>query len=132
MPFSEPGASDRFTPLSDAYLADETALIAQLVEVANISDNANDDIQSLATILTRGLLEDAHRLSAVDSFLSEYELSSQEGVLLMRLAESLLRTPDTGTTAYLLRDKIAAGRWWPHMSAPHALVTLGTPAARLA
>ncbi|MEM9225570.1 MAG: L-glutamate gamma-semialdehyde dehydrogenase [Pseudomonadota bacterium] len=132
MPFSEPGASDRLTPLSDAYLADETALIGQLIEAANISNSANDDIQSLATILTRGLLEDAHRLSAVDAFLSEYELSSQEGVLLMRLAESLVRTPDTGTAAYLLRDKITAGRWWPHRSAPHALVKLGTLGLSLA
>ncbi|MEO0450336.1 MAG: L-glutamate gamma-semialdehyde dehydrogenase, partial [Pseudomonadota bacterium] len=55
-----------------------------------------------------------------------YSLSSQEGILLMRLAESLVRTPDPATASYLLRDKINAGTWRPHLRASHGFVKLGT------
>ena len=132
MPFSTHGSTDRFKPLNDAYLTDETDLVTRLAEAVNLIPGAHQDVQSLASKLTHGLLDDARHLSAVDAFLNEYELSSQEGVLLMRLAESLMRTPDANTASYLLRDKIAAGTWRPHMSASHSLVKLGTLGLSLA
>jgi RHH-type proline utilization regulon transcriptional repressor/proline dehydrogenase/delta 1-pyrroline-5-carboxylate dehydrogenase len=42
----------------------------------------------------------------MQSFLREYDLSSQEGVLLMCVAEALLRIPDAATADKLIRDKL--------------------------
>ena len=46
----------------------------------------------------------------LDAFLQEYELSSREGVVLMCLAEALLRMPDADTADRLIRDKIGRRR----------------------
>lgn len=126
MPFSEIHQSTNSEMLSSAHLCDETKLTASLAKIANLSASATSETQTTAADLTRTLIEDAKRPSAVDAFLNEYTLSSEEGVLLMRLAESLVRTPDSATAAYLLRDKLAAGTWLPHLSARHGLVKLGT------
>jgi RHH-type proline utilization regulon transcriptional repressor/proline dehydrogenase/delta 1-pyrroline-5-carboxylate dehydrogenase len=46
-----------------------------------------------------------------EAFLQRYNLSTREGVVLMCLAEALLRIPDTETADALIRDKLAGGRW---------------------
>jgi RHH-type proline utilization regulon transcriptional repressor/proline dehydrogenase/delta 1-pyrroline-5-carboxylate dehydrogenase len=46
--------------------------------------------------------------------MQEYALSTQEGVVLMCLAESLLRVPDAATADKLIRDKIGSGNWDSH------------------
>ena len=51
----------------------------------------------------------------VQGLIREYDLSSQEGVALMCLAEALLRIPDTATRDALIRDKIASGNWQGHI-----------------
>ncbi|MCZ6559919.1 MAG: bifunctional proline dehydrogenase/L-glutamate gamma-semialdehyde dehydrogenase PutA, partial [Gammaproteobacteria bacterium] len=43
------------------------------------------------------------------------DLSSQEGVVLMCLAEALLRIPDAETADRLIADKISAGNWKDHL-----------------
>jgi RHH-type proline utilization regulon transcriptional repressor/proline dehydrogenase/delta 1-pyrroline-5-carboxylate dehydrogenase len=48
---------------------------------------------------------------AVESFMREYDLSSEEGVLLMCVAEALLRIPDTATADKLIRDKLGEADW---------------------
>ena len=47
----------------------------------------------------------------VASLMNKYRLSTEEGVVLMCLAEALLRVPDSDTANALIRDKIA-GRGW--------------------
>ena len=47
---------------------------------------------------------------ALDAFLREYSLASREGVILMCLAEALLRIPDGETADRLIADKIPARR----------------------
>src|SRR5688572_2723472 len=51
----------------------------------------------------------------MQSFLHEYDLSSQEGVLLMCVAEALLRIPDAATADKLIRDKLSQGDWERHV-----------------
>ncbi|MBF0871992.1 bifunctional proline dehydrogenase/L-glutamate gamma-semialdehyde dehydrogenase PutA [Gluconobacter japonicus] len=52
----------------------------------------------------------------VQDLVQEYDLSSQEGVALMCLAEALLRIPDLPTRDALIRDKIGNGQWHEHIS----------------
>ena len=52
--------------------------------------------------------------SGLDAFLLQYSLSSREGVILLCLAESLLRIPDADTADRLIAEKIRAGDWGAH------------------
>ena len=54
-------------------------------------------------------------LGGVDSFLAEYGLSSEEGVLLLCLAEALLRIPDAATADRLIAGTIGTGDWERHV-----------------
>jgi len=59
--------------------------------------------------------------SGLDAFLREYHLASPEGVILMCLAEALLRIPDAHTADRLIADKIAAGAWEDHLGDSESL-----------
>ena len=45
----------------------------------------------------------------------EYGLTSEEGIILMCLAEALLRIPDKDTADALIAEKIGGGRWEKHL-----------------
>ena len=45
----------------------------------------------------------------------QYDLSSEEGVLLMCVAEALLRIPDSATADKLIRDKLGEADWKKHI-----------------
>ena len=51
----------------------------------------------------------------VEAFMREYDLSSEEGVLLMCVAEALLRIPDQDTANKLIRDKLGDADWDAHV-----------------
>ena len=53
--------------------------------------------------------------NAFEKLMHEYDLSSNEGVVLMCLAEALLRIPDTQTINDLIEDKIPLGDWKDHI-----------------
>ncbi len=64
---------------------------------------------------------------AVQGLVREYDLSSQEGIALMCLAEALLRIPDMATRDALIRDKIADGDWRAHVGrSPSLFVNAAT------
>ena len=58
----------------------------------------------------------------VEAFLHEYGLSTPEGVMLMCLAEALLRIPDPETADRLIRDKLGAGDWAGHLGRSGSLL----------
>ena len=53
--------------------------------------------------------------------MQEYDLSNQEGVLLMCLAEALLRVPDVTTADRLIADKIGGADWRRHLGHSESL-----------
>ena len=59
--------------------------------------------------------------SGLHAFLNHYDLSSREGVVLMCLAEALLRVPDTGTMDALITDKLKSGDWEKHLGQDDSL-----------
>ncbi len=69
--------------------------------------------------IARRLVADvrAHRSAqgGIDAFMQEYSLSSEEGVVLMCLAEALLRIPDAETADKLIADKIGGKDWRRHI-----------------
>ena len=70
-------------------------------------------INNAVAIALRQMVEAINK-SDIDAFTQEYALSSEEGVVLMCLAEALLRVPDADTQDRLIRDKIAGRAWERH------------------
>jgi RHH-type proline utilization regulon transcriptional repressor/proline dehydrogenase/delta 1-pyrroline-5-carboxylate dehydrogenase len=107
--------------ISQAWLADEETLSNELIAHARLSPGERAASEALASELVRRIRQARDRRSAVDAFTQEYALSSEEGVVLMCLAESLLRVPDAPTADRLIRDKIGSGDWGSHLNRSKSL-----------
>lgn len=59
--------------------------------------------------------------SPVESLMRQYDLSSEEGVLLMCVAEALLRIPDADTADRLIADKLGDADWAAHLGESDSL-----------
>lgn len=94
-----------------AYLEDETSCLEKLVKLAEFSPEIQAAIAKTAEDLVRSIRDVPKNKSNLEAFLQEYDLSSQEGIALMCLAEALLRVPDTETIDDLIRDKLTAPQW---------------------
>ncbi len=98
------------------WLADEDAVLRELLPLARpASAEARAQITAHAAALVDAVRASQVKKGAMDALLREYDLSSQEGVILMCLAEALLRIPDAVTADRLIADKIHAGDWAAHL-----------------
>ena len=97
------------------YRADETRCVNALLDSVNLDHAARDRIATTARQLVTDVREKRVGKGGIDAFMHEYGLSSQEGVVLMCLAEALLRIPDADTADRLIRDKIGPGDWERHL-----------------
>ncbi|HEY5239139.1 MAG TPA: bifunctional proline dehydrogenase/L-glutamate gamma-semialdehyde dehydrogenase PutA [Rhizomicrobium sp.] len=100
--------------VSAAYLEDEEAASARVLDAARLSPTESAATQTLARALVTRMRAEQQKHGGLDAFLHEYALSTQEGVVLMCLAEALLRVPDAETADRLIRDKIGGGEWARH------------------
>jgi RHH-type proline utilization regulon transcriptional repressor/proline dehydrogenase/delta 1-pyrroline-5-carboxylate dehydrogenase len=101
--------------IGEALLADEGRLVEGLIARARFSEPERDRIEAVATRLVKAARAGRHESGGVDSFLHEYGLSSEEGVLLLCLAEALLRIPDAATADRLIAGTIGSGDWARHL-----------------
>ncbi|MBP5857746.1 bifunctional proline dehydrogenase/L-glutamate gamma-semialdehyde dehydrogenase PutA [Marivibrio halodurans] len=97
------------------YRADETACIESLLGQLDLKDQSRANIDSYARKLVETVRKETAHQGGIDAFLHEYGLSTQEGVLLMCVAEALLRVPDDGTRERLIRDKLGTADWKKHL-----------------
>ena len=72
-------------------------------------------INERAMALVHEVRANSDERSSMAAFMLEYDLSSEEGIVLMCLAEALLRIPDTETAEKLIADKLAAADWERHL-----------------
>ncbi len=72
-------------------------------------------IHATATDLVRRVRARTQDQGAIEAFMRQYDLGSEEGVLLMCVAEALLRIPDQDTADKLIRDKLGEADWKRHM-----------------
>ncbi len=107
--------------VSDRYLADEETLVKELIESADSGQSARTKIQGTAATLVRAVRRQAGKEGGIDAFLQQYDLSSEEGVLLMCIAEALLRIPDADTADRLIADKITSAQWQDHLGESDSL-----------
>ncbi|MFN3868005.1 MAG: bifunctional proline dehydrogenase/L-glutamate gamma-semialdehyde dehydrogenase PutA [Hyphomicrobiaceae bacterium] len=105
------------TEISSHHLIDEPRLVGMLIERASLSDEEARRTAELARRLVVATRSANARHGGVDAFMSEYGLSSEEGVILLCLAEALLRIPDKETADKLIAEKIGEGEWSRHLGA---------------
>lgn len=103
-PFSE--------TMGKEYLADENEVVKNLL-------NAYDKHYSYheIAIFAKQLIEfsrENHSPIGLELLLQEYPLTSTEGVVLMSLAEALLRIPDEATAILLTKEQFNLGHWIKH------------------
>jgi RHH-type proline utilization regulon transcriptional repressor/proline dehydrogenase/delta 1-pyrroline-5-carboxylate dehydrogenase len=103
------------------YLAEEQSLVTELTDEADVGESAREKIQGTAATLVRAVRKHAANEGGLDAFLQQYDLSSEEGVLLMCIAEALLRIPDADTADRLIADKITAASWEDHLGESDSL-----------
>ena len=110
--------------LRSTYLADEATHLELLLSQATLDTSATQRVYDMAHHLVSAVRNknSTHANAGLDAFLHEYDLSSQEGVLLMCLAEALLRIPDAETADKLIRDKLSQGEWGTHWGHSHSLL----------
>ena len=107
--------SDLRTAIHDAYRADETLAVRRLLSETELPHDALDRIAERARALVAEVRRSRIGQGGIDAFMYEFELSSKEGVVLMCLAEALLRVPDAHTLDKLIKDKIATADWQAHL-----------------
>ena len=106
--------------ISEAFLADEDGILDRLIQKARMTPVEETATSALARTLITKVREQRPHASGVDAFTQEYALSSDEGVMLMCLAEALLRVPDADTQDRLIRDKLAGQDWERHLGRSHS------------
>ena len=118
-PILSPELPDSHDPeqqrITQAWLRPEAEHLRELLENARVDASAAASIQSTAARLVEGVRRRTEDQGAIEAFMHEYDLSSEEGVLLMCVAEALLRIPDRATADRLIRDKLGEADWQKHL-----------------
>ena len=79
--------------ITAAWVRDETEHVRELLAQARQPDADRAAIQATASDLVRRVRARAKDQGAIEAFMRQYDLGSEEGVLLMCVAEALLRIP---------------------------------------
>ena len=98
--------------IASAWLLEEDQAVQIMLADAQLPDADQKQVAKRAYSLVREVRRHHHPL---DAFLNEYDLSTHEGILLMCLAEALLRIPDPATADRLIHDKLSKGHWDAHL-----------------
>ncbi len=113
--------------INDQWLAPENQVLKRLLPLAALPAGERVVVQREAERLVEAVRGQHLQKTGMDAFLRQYDLGSQEGVILMCLAEALLRIPDAATANRLIADKLGAGDWSAHLGRTDSLfVNAGT------
>jgi len=109
------------------YILDEATAVTQLLNIWDQPAQFFKQVQASAKFY----IDQARQLSGVNkglqAFLIEYDLSSKEGVVLLCLAEALLRIPDSETANIFIQDQLSRADWRTHLHHSESLfVNAGT------
>lgn len=101
--------------IRDFYRINEALAVEHILPEAEVSMRARSRAWERARTLVLRIRKEQEGHGGIDALLSEYSLSSEEGVVLMCLAEALLRVPDKSTQDALISDKLSKGQWSSHL-----------------
>jgi RHH-type proline utilization regulon transcriptional repressor/proline dehydrogenase/delta 1-pyrroline-5-carboxylate dehydrogenase len=103
-----------FARIADAFVADEQVLVSKLVQLMQNTRSRPSDVARHTETLVNSVRQQAIR-HPLDRLLQEYSLDSEEGLVLMCLAEALLRIPDRVTADAFIRDRLGKGDFAAHL-----------------
>ncbi len=107
--------------ISERYLADEATAVTELLELARLPAAERAAVRREAIALVAAARARRTDKGGIEAFLQQYDLGSQEGIVLMCLAEALLRIPDADTADRLIADKISTGQWSDYLGEADSL-----------
>lgn len=95
------------------YLCDEQDYVQDLLDTfpETLNDEFTQSVSDLVDVIRK-----QNSQSILYQLLQEYDLSTDEGITLMCLAESLIRVPDIATANDLLVDKLSQHGWQHHLN----------------
>lgn len=107
--------------ITNAYRMDETDCLNPLIKQATLPDATHNKVIEVAKQLVIETREYKKRQGKIDVLLHQYDLSTDEGIALMCLAEALLRIPDKATMDKFISDKLSTVEWKNHLSSENSL-----------
>lgn len=112
---SPPPLDQRRVAILTAQRMDETACVEERLQQAALPPETLAHIQKTASELVTELRKKNLHKNSLDAFLFAYDLSSEEGIVLLCLAEALLRIPDEETIDKLIKEKLSSAHWETHL-----------------
>jgi RHH-type proline utilization regulon transcriptional repressor/proline dehydrogenase/delta 1-pyrroline-5-carboxylate dehydrogenase len=103
------------------FLTDETTVVRELLPMARLDTAGAERVVRDAIALVEAVRADREGTAGIEAFLQQYDLGSREGVILMCIAEALLRIPDPDTADRLIADKITSGNWADYLGEADSL-----------
>ena len=113
--FIERPLDELWSLISPLYCVDESQWLNQLLPLAEPTVQERQVTTQQATKLIERVRADQNAIQMIDALLLEYSLDTKEGILLMCLAEALMRIPDAATADALIRDKLSVADWKSHL-----------------
>ncbi|CAM3827753.1 bifunctional proline dehydrogenase/L-glutamate gamma-semialdehyde dehydrogenase PutA [Vibrio aquimaris] len=113
--FVEQPLNKLWSLISPLYMVDESQWLEQLLPLATPTADEKAQMSTKTTELIEAIRADKKSIQMIDALLLEYSLDTQEGILLMCLAEALMRIPDAATADALIRDKLSVADWKSHL-----------------
>ncbi len=95
------------------HLQKESDAVKNLLSIYKIPQLTLDTVRAYTEDYIQAIQESKGGVK-IETFLKEYGLDNHEGVILMSLAEALLRIPDDETAERFLKDKLHTGNWALH------------------
>ncbi|MGK7296210.1 MAG: bifunctional proline dehydrogenase/L-glutamate gamma-semialdehyde dehydrogenase PutA, partial [Candidatus Wenzhouxiangella sp. M2_3B_020] len=115
-----PSASKR-RALEQAWAVPESEQVPELLEAIVLDTDDRRQVEDDAVALVERVRQRSEHQGAMEAFMREYDLSTEEGVVLMCLAEALLRIPDNETAEQLIADKLSEADWESHLGRSESL-----------
>lgn len=123
MIFNNPATSYSFIrqQLVKNYCLDENDYVRHLLSIIKTDPLIEKSIRDLATDLVQEVRNRHSEQQGILAFIRQYNLSTKEGVILMCLAEALLRIPDAATANKFIQDKLSQSNWQQYIGASDSL-----------
>lgn len=99
------------TRISEHYIVDENAYVAEQVNLLAADERDFKRIADKTAELVRDVRDMDTAVDSIDELLQQYSLDTHEGLMLMCLAEAMLRIPDKATADALIEDKLGPADW---------------------
>ena len=113
--FVEQPLSKLWSQISPLYMVDESQWLKELLPLATPTEEEKSAILRKTTSLIEAIRKDKQSIQMIDALLLEYSLDTHEGILLMCLAEALMRIPDPETADAFIKDRLGVADWKSHL-----------------